>query len=81
MPKAVCISTAVDDQGPGHAELQAHKDRIRDKLEGLLTTVDRLPGILHGECGQVGDLAAARAARSSPHRDRAPRPRRSVRTQ
>ena len=64
MPKAVppvCIGVDVQEfKGPGHADLQAHKERIVDKLQGLLTTVDKLPSILHSESAQV---RAARGAR------------------
>jgi hypothetical protein len=50
-----CLRPAIHQPlaGPQHEELRAHKDRVSDKLQGLVTTVDRIPAVLHAESTQV----------------------------
>lgn len=30
-------------------QLQAHKDSVRDKLQGVLSTISKVPSLIHGE--------------------------------
>lgn len=36
-----------------HDELQQHKERITDKVQGIVTTIDKIPSILHADTKQV----------------------------
>jgi len=50
----LCSSPSVQHHPlPQHDELQQHKERVTDKLQGLVTTIDKLPSILTAETAQV----------------------------
>jgi hypothetical protein len=46
-----------------HEELQQHKERVADKLQGLVTTIDKIPGILHADSKQASTSPAVPGGR------------------
>jgi hypothetical protein len=58
-----CIRADVTEpmKGASHEELQQHKERVKEKLEGLVTTIDKIPSIITAENAQVRRCAASRA--------------------